>query len=100
MIRVVYRVNVQPEHVSAFVEGWKEMTEAIRSSRPGALGSVLLGDPSDPSVYLAMATWQSLEHFEAHQKLESAQPEASAKMNAVSTWAETKVYDVIEDLSV
>ncbi|MFL6707268.1 MAG: antibiotic biosynthesis monooxygenase family protein [Massilia sp.] len=65
MIRVVYRWTVDSAGADAFVTAWWEATRYIQQACPGARGSVLLKNATQPDVYIAMARWDSLDAWQA-----------------------------------
>ncbi len=65
MIRAIYRWRVSPARQDSFVSWWHEGTVRIRSAKPGARGSTLLGPDSDRDLYVAIARWESSEALTA-----------------------------------
>lgn len=55
---VLYRWSVEPGHEEAFVERWREGTQALRDEH-GGLGSCLSRDENGD--FVAFARWQSEE---------------------------------------
>jgi heme-degrading monooxygenase HmoA len=98
MIRAIYRWQVKPGEEDTFVTAWSQGTRAIRARIKGAQGSLLLRNSREPSEFIAVARWDSLEDWQAFAKGEMSDVEAFERMTAVSTLVSTEVGDEIQDL--
>lgn len=98
MIRAIYRWQVQPGTEEAFVQAWMRGTQAIRAKVKGAQGSRLLRNRREPSQFVAVARWDSFEAWQAFSSDQAPDPEAFARMSAVSTLVSTEVFDEVQDL--
>ena len=74
---VIYRWKVKAGSEEVFVAAWETLTRAIRERR-GGLGSRLHRD--DDGGWTAYAQWPDRTAWEKAQKMESADPAASAAM--------------------
>jgi hypothetical protein len=99
VVEVHYRWVVDAERHALFVAGWHAETLAIRSSRAGALGSVLLASTADPRVIVATAFWDSVEAWEQSQAQGAAAQDSVAAMAASSELVSTEVFRVVDDAS-
>jgi heme-degrading monooxygenase HmoA len=98
MIRAIYRWHVQPGEEDTFVLAWMQGTQAIRDKVKGAQGSVLLRSHHQPSEFIAVARWESLEDWQAFAHAQMPDAEASERLAAVSTLVSTEVGDELLNL--
>lgn len=77
MIRVMYTFEVDLSGLEAFEQAWRQIVEAHRSGGHGAIESVLLRDPEQPSRFFAISRWESRELWERN-RTDDAHPEAYA----------------------
>ncbi len=97
MIRIVYRWEVARENFPAFRDAWETTTQAIHAEVPGALGSFMLRESSNPDQVLTIARWVSREHWEAFWG--EADPEAMTRMRELGNRIAVDVYDEIGDFT-
>ncbi len=64
MIRVIYRWQVAPEHFAEFHNLWRQTTNHIHETVPGALGSFLLQSCETENEVITVAKWQSLADWQ------------------------------------
>jgi len=102
MIRAIYRWQVKPGEEDTFIAAWSRGTHAMRARIRGAQGSVLMRNHHQPSEFIAVARWESLEDWQAFSiaDLRELDVEAFQRMSAVSTLVSTEVGEEIEDLVV
>jgi heme-degrading monooxygenase HmoA len=100
MIQVIYRWRVKEGEEEAFTHAWTRGTRAIRSSCKGAHGSVLLCSHRNPSEYVGIATWESLEEVRAFWASEPPDPEAFRTVSETGTFLSREVFDEIQDLEL
>lgn len=96
----MYQFRVEAGKAEAFEAAWAAMTHAIRDSQDGARGSQLMRDPEDPTRYVALATWESVAHWQNARSQPSANPEAGQQMRAVCKALSTDVFQLVTDLTV
>jgi heme-degrading monooxygenase HmoA len=99
MIRVLYRWQVIPGAEEAFAQAWTRGTRAIQETFQGAQGSFLLRDQLDPSAFLAIACWNSVEDCQVFWQSARPDPEAFQIVAAVSTLVARVIFDEVQDLS-
>lgn len=100
MIRVVYRWKVKPGHEDVFAKAWARGTKVIRATVKGARGSLLLQSQKNPSAFLAVARWDSLENWRAFRRGERPDPEAFRIASAVSELQSVEAFHEVRDLRV
>ena len=95
MIRVIYRWEVELENFEEFKTTWREATNRIHQSVPGALGSFMLQAHENESEILTIAKWES---FEAWQRFwGNASPEQMETMRTLAKRVSVEAYDEVED---
>lgn len=99
MVRVVYRWKVQAGEEEIFVRAWTRGTRAIRDTVKGARGSLLLRNQNDPSEYIGIARWDTIEDCRAFWESEPPDAEAFEVASAVSTLLSRTIYDEVLDLT-
>jgi heme-degrading monooxygenase HmoA len=92
MIHAIYRWHVQPGEEDIFVFAWSRGTQAIRTKVK------LLRNHCKPSEFIAIASWDSLEDWQAFSRAEAPDAEAFEHLSAVSTLVSMEVGDEIRDL--
>lgn len=95
MIRVNYRWRVDPENFSAFRKTWRETTNRIQKSVPGALGSFMLRASEEESEILTVARWDSLEAWKKFWGNQN--PEQMQGMGRLGTRISVEAFEEIED---
>jgi heme-degrading monooxygenase HmoA len=98
MIRAIYRWQVQPGQEDAFVAAWSRGTQAIRGQIKGAQGSMLLRSHEQPTEFIAIAQWDSLEDWQNFSKASLPDDQAAQRLSAVSSLVSTEICDEIQDL--
>jgi heme-degrading monooxygenase HmoA len=98
MIRVIYRWKVQAGQEAAFTQAWHQGTCAIRAAYKGAHGSVLLRSQREPSEFLGIAQWDSLEDCQRFWRGTHPDPEAFRIVAATGTFLSREVCDELQDL--
>jgi heme-degrading monooxygenase HmoA len=99
VVRIAYRFRVDPERLDEFRTAWREATEIIRRTRPGARGSTLLVNADDPSQVLLLALWESRDHWQAARDADSAAPEQEAVMLEIGRPEGATVYELLDELA-
>lgn len=94
VIRAVYRWSVPTDRRDDFATWWHDGTLRIRSTRPGALGSILLAPVDDADHLVAIARWRSRRDLEAFWAEPGGDPFEGATLVSV------EVLDELDDLSV
>jgi heme-degrading monooxygenase HmoA len=94
MIRAVYRWSVPPDRRADFAAWWHHGTLRIRSTRSGALGSILLAPVDDADHLVAIARWRSRRDLEAFWAEPGGDPFEGASL------VSAEVLDELDDLSV
>jgi heme-degrading monooxygenase HmoA len=100
MIQAIYRWRVKEGQEQTFTRAWIRGTQAIRSSCKGAYGSVLLCSHRNPSEYVGIATWESLEDVRAFWASQPPDPEAFRIVSETGTFLSREVFDEIQDLEL
>jgi len=98
MIRVIYRWKVQAGQERAFVRAWSQGTQAIRATCKGAHGSVLLHSQREPSEFLGVAQWETLEDCQRFWRGPSPDPEAFRIVAATGKFVSREICDELQDL--
>jgi heme-degrading monooxygenase HmoA len=100
MIHAVYRWVVKPGEETRFQHAWADGTRIIRSHVRGASGSVLLRKRDDPTVFMAIAQWDSFEDWQAFTASDPPAPEAFKQVAAVSKLMSTEIFEEMHDLVI
>jgi heme-degrading monooxygenase HmoA len=100
MIQVIYRWKVKTGQEDAFARAWTRGTIAIRATFKGAYGSVLLRSRKNPSEFVGVATWETLEDCRAFWASEHPDPEAFRIVAATGTFVSREIFDEIKDLEI
>ncbi|CAD5972631.1 hypothetical protein PCC9214_03924 [Planktothrix tepida] len=100
MIRVIYRWKVQPEKKTEFIQAWTQATETIRHQVLGSKGSLLLRSTQHSSEFIAIARWETLEHWQKFWQGDPPDPQAFQIMQTVSQLLSHQVCEEIEDLTL
>jgi len=100
MIRVVYRWKVKPGHEDVFVKAWVRGTKVIRTTVKGARGSLLLHSQKNPSEFLAIALWDSLDDWRTFRRGERPDLESFRAVAAVSKLQSVEPFSEVRDLRV
>ena len=95
MIRVVYRWQVAPANLAAFREKWRETTNHIHQTVPGALGSVMLKSVDTENEILTIAKWDSLTSWQAFWG--EANREQMRAMRELGVRVSVQAFEEIED---
>lgn len=98
MIRVLYRWRCRAGQEAPFRRAWARLTRAIRRSRPGARGSVLLRSRANPRELVAVASWTSYRAWRRAGALRPVDPAAAATMRVAARFLSTEVFDEVRDL--
>ncbi|RDL43509.1 antibiotic biosynthesis monooxygenase [Marinomonas piezotolerans] len=93
MIRVVYEWQVSPENISDFCDAWKQTTQIVRETYPGAQGSCLLAEDGKVNHFLAIARWNSKEEWRDFWSTDN--PPEVIRMSTLATLVSIKIYDEI-----
>ena len=100
MIQVIYRWRVQEGREKVFTRAWTQGTRAIRATCKGAYGSVLLCSHRNPSEYVGIATWESLEDVQAFWDSAPPDPEAFRIVSETGAFLSREIFDEIQDLEL
>jgi heme-degrading monooxygenase HmoA len=100
MIHAVYRWTVKPGEEGRFRRAWAEGTRIIRAHVRGAGGSLLLQKRGDPTVFMAIAQWESFEDWQAFSASEPPAPQAFQQVAAVSNLVATELFEEMQDLII
>ena len=100
MIQVIYRWKVKAGEEETFARAWTRGTISIRATFEGAHGSVLLRSRKNPSEFVGVATWESLEACRAFWASEHPDPEAFRVVAATGTFVSREIFDEIKDLEL
>ena len=98
MVRVIYHWRVPAQNVQSFELAWSDATEAIKESTEGARGSMLLRSSSEPSAFLTIARWESVDDWRAFWGTDV--PASMRLMHELAERLSVEVYDEIEDQTV
>jgi len=96
-VRVFYRWRLKTNEPDSFVKAWAQATRAIRAGAKGARGSLLLRDRANPSHLLAVASWNSIEDWQAFQKNKPPDLQGSQTMSAAAELLSTEAFDEVHD---
>jgi heme-degrading monooxygenase HmoA len=94
MIRVLYHWRVSPEAAAGFPGWWHDGTVHIRSSNRGALGSTLLRSHDDPSLFVGVARWESVETLESFRQAMGTIQFDGAELESI------QVFQELDDLTI
>lgn len=100
MIRVIYRLQVQPEKEAEFIQTWTQATHKIRHQVLGAKGSLLMRSADHSSEFIAIARWETIEHWQQFWQGDLTDPQAFQIMQSVSQLLSHQVCEEIEDLTI
>ena len=95
MIRVVYRWEVSEDNFATFRDTWRETTNRIHATVPGALGSFMLRGAENTSEVITIARWESREAWEAFWG--NADPADMQVMRSLGTRLSAEAFDEVED---
>lgn len=95
MIRVIYRWRVEPQNFDAFRNTWRETTNHIHDTVPGARGSFLLRSQDDGSSVLTIAKWDSMESWQRF--FGEQNPAQMAAMRALGERVSVRAFEEVED---
>ncbi len=98
MLRVVYRWRLQPENADKFRAAWEKATTSIRSSTPGARGSVLLQNRQDPAEVMTIARWDRFEDWQTFWK--GAPQDDMEFMQNLAELLSSQVFDELGDHTI
>ena len=98
MIRVIYRWKVHAGQEDAFAQGWGQGTRTIRATYKGAHGSVLLRSQCEPSEFIGIAQWESLQDCQAFWRSAHPDPEAFRIVSETGTFLSREICEEIQDL--
>jgi len=100
MIRVVYRWKVKPGQEDVFAKAWAQGTKVIRATVKGARGSLLLHSQKNPSEFMAVARWDSLEDWRTFRRGERPNLESFRTAATVSELQSVEPFSEVRDLRV
>lgn len=100
MIHAVYRWTVTPGEEVRFRRAWADGTRIIRAHVRGAGGSLLLQKRDDPTVFMAIAQWDSFEDWQAFADSDPPAPHAFQQVAAVSNLVSTELFEEMQDLVI
>jgi heme-degrading monooxygenase HmoA len=100
MIHAVYRWTVKPGEEERFQRAWVDGTRLIRAYSRGAGGSLLLQKRDDPTVFMAIAQWDSFEDWQAFTASNPPAPQAFQQVAAVSDLVSTEIFEEMHDLVI
>lgn len=98
MIRVVYTWNVPPVNEAQFKAAWARTTTTIREATRGARGSMLLHSQQDPTRFVTIARWDTLEDW--HAFWESATHTDMQAMHTLAERVSAEAYEEVDDYTV
>jgi heme-degrading monooxygenase HmoA len=91
----VFEVRIRPGYsADAYADAWVEASEIIQRA-PGARGTRLHRKPGDPSVLLAIASWESKEARDAAEG--ARDPRVQAILDEQSEHVEIRVLGEFDD---
>lgn len=100
MIRIVYRWKVKPGQEDVFAKAWTRGTKSIRATVKGARGSLLLHSQKNPSEFMAIARWDSLEDWKTFRRGEPPDLESFRTAATVSELQSVEPFSEVRDLRV
>ena len=95
MIRVLYRWKVTPENFEEFRKMWRDTTNHIHETIPGALGSFLLRSSTDPEKVVTIAKWDSMESWQNFYQGED--PEQMRGLRTLGARLSVEAYEEVEN---
>lgn len=95
MIRIIYRWQVAPRNFKQFRQAWRDTTNNIHESVPGARGSFMLKSPADESAVVTIAKWDSLESWQKFWG--DADPVEMKGLSALGKRISVEVFEEVED---
>ncbi|MEM8534691.1 MAG: antibiotic biosynthesis monooxygenase [Chloroflexota bacterium] len=98
MIRIIYKWRVQEADETKFRAAWAKATTAIREITHGARGSFLLHSHENPTEFVTVARWDTLENWQAFWK-DSTRMEMQT-MHSLAERISVEVYEELEDHTV
>jgi heme-degrading monooxygenase HmoA len=98
MIRVIYRWKVHAGQEDAFARGWSQGTRTIRATYQGAHGSVLLRSQREPSEFIGIAHWESLQDCQRFWRSAHPDPEALRMVSETGTFLSREICEELHDL--
>ncbi len=98
MIRVVYRWRINPSDFSDFRKTWKNTTNKIHASVPGAQGSFLLKACENEDEVLTIAKWDSFEAWSDFWG-DGGRPQEMEAMKKLGERVSVEAYEEIDDLT-
>lgn len=97
MIRVIYHWRVNPSDFSEFRNVWKNTTNRIHESVPGALGSFMLRARGNEHELITMARWDSYESWRKFWG--DRKPREMEVMQNLGERLSVEVYEEIDDFT-
>ncbi len=85
MIRVIHRLEAADLSQEALARSWREAMSAICAKGKGALGGALLRSAEDPSGYLVVTRWESVEAWRAFWSKGPSEPQGDPAHNEIFT---------------
>ena len=98
MIRIIYKWRVQEADETTFRAAWAKATTTIRENTSGARGSFLLHSHENPTEFVTIARWDTLEDWQAFWK-DSTRTEMQT-MHSLAERISVEVYEELEDHTV
>ena len=95
MFRVIYRWEVEAENFDSFRTTWRETTNRIHATVPGALGSFMLKGHENQREVLTVAKWKSYEDWEKFWG--NADPKDMEAMRKLGKRLSVETYHEVED---
>ena len=85
MIRVIHRLKAPDLSQEALARSWREAMSAICARATGALGGALLRSEKDPSEYLVVTRWESVEAWRDFWSKGPSEPQGDPAHNEILT---------------